>query len=759
MSVDHPRTFAAGECELEPIHIPGTVQSFGTLLVLAEPDLRVIQFSENACNEFGITQQNLLGTTLEALFGETEAAAFRNNLLTSKLDAPNRLLATVSLPDGRKWTAAVHRWDGVLFVELLRAGSEAQSASTLQIAVRKTIADLDACHTLMSFCQSAAEHFREVTGFDRVMIYRFLPDQSGVVIAESRSDDLETFLGLRYPASDIPPQARKLYLASTYRITANVNAPPVKLIPNLNPLSGKPLDLSYCSLRATSPYHLEYLRNMGVTASLSFSIIRESKLWGLVACHDRSPKVLSEEARGAGEILTRLLGLQVGIKEDAERKSYADGLQKVSTELAARLEESGDFALALVSGPVNLLSAIDAGGVALCTASKVFCLGKTPATAQIEHLRTWLQHQPWQQVWSTEKLSEIFEPGRELASVASGVLALQLFAGSPEAVIWFRPELVEVVKWAGNPNETGTASGAQGPLGPKRSFKLWQEQVRSHSGPWNTAELLHAAQIRDAMSQALLRHRALEINRLNSELVRSNRELERFSAIASHDLQEPLRTITMHTELLFRRAHLSEVPNAQQTVEFIRSATERMSKLVSSLLEYAQTGARSVTQDAFEMEGVVKTALDNLKSRIAETGADIRVGVMPRVLANKDGIVQLVQNLLSNALKYARPGVSPEISIQAKHQGAHWLFSVADNGIGFEPELAEAIFEPFRRLHGRELSGSGLGLAICRRIVESSGGQIWADARPGKGATFLFTLQPAGYVSAVHTGAQQTTVP
>ncbi len=738
-----PPTSATEECEREPIHAPGAIQPHGALLVLEEPSLCVLQASADAARQLAMSSEQLLGSSLFEIFERQQAADFGARAAQDKLAPPNHLLATFTAKNGGNWTARAHRWDGVLLLELQRASELSDSGVSLQAAIRKTIADLDASVTLPAFCQSAADHFRELTQFDRVMIYRFLPDQSGAVIAESRQPEMEPFLGLRYPASDIPAQARRLYLLSPYRLTADVDAVPVPLHPPLNPKTGKPLDMSYCALRSTSPFHLEYLRDMGVRASLSFSIVREGKLWGLVACHNRTPKALSEDTRDAGEILARILGLQVGIKEDLERTQYGNGLAKAHEALAERLQSSGDFVYALVTGDPNLLTGMDASGAALCTASRTFRIGRTPELEQIERIRDWLSGREWQAVWSTDALVLEFEEARNFGNVASGTLAIRLAPGSPEAVLWFRPELVETVRWAGGPQGALDAGTPGSSTRPKRSFQLWQEQVRDHSAPWLAVELSHAAAIRENMAQALLGHRALEINRLNAELLRSNRELEIFSAIASHDLQEPLRTITLYTELLFRQGQLGDSEKVQQQVQFVREAAARMSRLVRSLLEYAQAGNDTSQSGVVDLGSAVAVALENLEARMAESNARIETGDLPQVRANRELVIQLLQNLISNALKYSKPGQAPMVRVGAEKLGGKWLISVADNGIGFDPTQVEKIFEPFRRLHGRELSGTGLGLAICRRIVESCGGEIWAETQLGVGSKFMFTLVAA----------------
>ncbi len=740
-------------CDREPIHIPGSIQPHGILLTLQEPELAIVQASENAAKALGVQGTSILGMTLADLFLPEDLALLQTQVLPASREASPRYLMRLRQSGAPvAWVVAAHRSDGILVMELEeRREEDSHVAAELHAALRRTAAELDSIESLIGFCQCAAERLRDFTGFDRVMVYQFHPDGHGSVIAESRKKELEPYLGLHYPASDIPAQARQLYLRNPFRLTADVNAAPVPLLPPLNPITGRPVDMSFCALRATSPVHLEYLRNMGVAASLSFSILREEQLWGLFACHHGQPKVVSQEARTAGEILARLLGLQVGLKEQAEQRSYALGLHAVRCDLVERLADSGDFALAFIHGNCNLLTNFRATGAALRTSSKTFLLGDTPDLQAIDELSSWLDQQHRETVWATHSLPTHYKsaesslkPPESSLRKARGLLAMHVAPGSPEAVLWFRPEVIETVNWAGDPdkavrqNEDGHAR-----LHPRKSFAVWQEQVTGKSEPWQELELDHARILRDSMSDALLRHRASEVNRLNTELMRSNRQLKHLAALASHDLQEPLRTITAYTQLLSRSLLSNGSDEDRERIQFILDAALRMRALTDSLLDYARLGERHKVAPGVSIAAVVQTALKNLGSGIEETGATVRLGPLPTISADSDQMVRVFQNLIGNALKYCKPGCRPVINVTSQEteiESGAWLFSVKDDGIGFDPQYADRIFESFERLQGPAQSGSGLGLAICRKIIENHGGTIWAESRPGEGATFYFNL-------------------
>ena len=246
-------------------------------------------------------------------------------------------------------------------------------------------------------------------------------------------------------------------------------------------------------------------------------------------------------------------------------------------------------------------------------------------------------------------------------------------------------------------------------------------------------------QISGAIANAQLYALRVEIE---EELRRSNADLEQFAYVASHDLQEPLRMVSSYVQLLRRRYADKLGEDAQDFIEFAVDGAQRMQRLIDDLLAYSRVGTRGGPMEPADSGAALLRALGNLEARIEETGADVTHGPLPYVMGDSGQLVQLFQNLISNAIKYSQR--KPRILVEAADAEEGWRFSVADNGIGIEPQYGERIFELFRRLHGRdEYSGTGIGLAICKKIVERHGGAIWVESEPGDGSTFYFTLQSA----------------
>lgn len=319
--------------------------------------------------------------------------------------------------------------------------------------------------------------------------------------------------------------------------------------------------------------------------------------------------------------------------------------------------------------------------------------------------------------------------------------------GGQDFILWFRPPAVKVVEWGGNPAKPVQETEAGKRISPRLSFERWKETVGDRSEPWRDYQRDFALTLRQTMAEVLLVRKNDEVTRLNHELERSNIELDSFAYAASHDLQEPVRTIRAYAQLLNRRTKLDD--EARELVRVIENGASRMGNLISALLTYGQVGGSTLRErKPVNFEDIVRLAIMNLGESIRASAAMITHDPLPTVSADPDQMMQLVQNLVSNSLKYRRPDEPPRVHISATVTDQVWSFSFADNGEGFQPEEADLIFGAFKRLHGRDVPGTGIGLALCRRIVEHHGGRIWAESKGhGHGATFFLTLPQAEHAA------------
>jgi len=539
MTVDEPEgLLSPGEavdldnCAREPIHVPGLVQPRGVLLVVRESDGDVLQASANVERSLGAPVDNVLGRPLGELLGDDAARRVlehaanvgdlaTRNPVTLHLDrwegGPRVVDAVLHRPPV---TGGVPDAGRVLVVELeTAAGARPLTFPNTYLAVRQAVRDLDRAATLDELYEDAARHVRELTGFDRVMIYRFDAHYNGEVVAEARRDDLNSFLGLHYPASDIPPQARALYEKNWIRLIADVDYEPQPIVPTLLPVTGAPLDLTYSTLRSVSPVHLEYLRNMGVRASMSISLLHEGRLWGLVACHHYSgPHEPPYEVRTAAEFLGSTLSVRLVTQAEVEREAEVRRAEGVLAHLAAdSRDESVPLGTALTrSGWLRRL--VRADGAVVVAEGGLIAVGNVPDDDGCRALVAWvLGHD--EDLVSTDAFAQDAPDVAARVPHIAGVLGIVLPEG--QVVVWVRDEVLRHVDWGGDPRNKALAlrEGDTVRLSPRRSFDRWREVVRGRSAPWTPDQTDVASALRGHLVEALyLRGR---------KAVRATEELQR----------------------------------------------------------------------------------------------------------------------------------------------------------------------------------------------------------------------------------------
>ena len=741
-------------CDEEPIHIPGYTQPHGLLLALHEPTLTITQVSSNVAALTGKQPEQLLGQPLNTLLDADQEHYLEQMLATEQLDANPLYLWTVPLgADKISCDGMLHRYNGVLILEFEPAPPKPARLPDMYRHVKSTIARLQQAATFHAFCQGAADEIRALTGFDRVMIYQFAVDGSGTVVAEALAHGLQPYLGLHYPASDIPRQARALYVQNWLRLIADVNAVPAQLVPTLNPHTQQPLDMSYAVLRSVSPIHIEYLQHMGVGASMSISLVQDGELWGLIACHHMSAKVVSYEIRTACEFLAQAMSLQLVNKLHGDDQSYAQAMEARLQVLSNAMLSTKDWATGLLMHPAQLQHYFEAEGVAVIADNSCTTLGTTPAEADIRRLVEWLVEHSTQPVYATHGLPHEFEEWQAMRQVASGILALAVAPELREYVIWFRPEIAKVVYWAGEPTKPVEVTEGGTRLSPRRSFEKWKQEVEGESQRWKRVELQGALNLRRAILEALV-YRAGELLRENIALEQSNSELDAFAYVASHDLKEPLRGLYNYASFLIEDYHDQLDEAGQHKLQTLLRLSQRMEALIESLLHYSRVGRTEIRLREVDLNLVLRELQSLLLPRLQEEQVELVVPrPLPTVQAHETQISEVLSNLLSNAIKYnlsqhkqirltwdrVADMTLPE-TVQPGINGI--LMRVTDNGIGLAEQHQAVIFRIFKRLHGRDEygGGTGAGLTIVKKIIERHGGSIWVESRLGEGTTFLFTI-------------------
>ncbi|WP_413171497.1 ATP-binding protein [Anabaena azotica] len=745
-------TFDLTNCDREPIHIPGLIQPHGALLVVQASTFQIIQVSSNTLEILYVPPDQLLGTSLLDLLDSQQIQQIQQ-CITRDFESINPLNITITY--GNKYYhfyGIVHRHNGLIILELEPKPSE-QTTDFLDFyqQVRGIITQIQKATSLLPMCQSVVKKIREITGFERVMIYRFDTDGAGSVIAEDTDQELSYF-GLRYPVSDIPKQARQLYTLNWLRLIPDVNYQPVALIPDHNPLTNQPLDLSLSVLRSVSPLHIEYLQNMGVTASMSISLIQDQKLWGLIACHHTSPKHIPYNLRTACEFIGQVMSVELANKEASEHSDYKMQVKLLQAEFIEALSQANTFLEGIESIGNKLLNLVNATGAVISSGNRYIRIGQTPLELECHALLNWIKPNLHHNVFTTQSLSKDYPAAESYKDIASGVLALEISQVHHNYILWFRPEEIQTVNWGGNPNKpVEIVSDGNVRISPRKSFALWQETVQGCALPWKRCELQAIVELRSLIVGVILRQ-ADELALMNFELQRSNEELDSFAYIASHDLKEPLRGI--HNYANFLMEDYTEILNDDgvEKLETLVRLTQRMEDLINSLLHFSQLGRADLLTQNLNLHELVQQVIATLNMARPDSKVEFRIPqTLPMIQGDRTQINELFTNLLTNAIKYNnKPEKWVEIGYieqheQQKHSSLPLysrIFYIRDNGIGIAQEHLEKIFQIFRRLHGRDEfgGGTGAGLTIARKIVERHGGRIWVESVLNHGTTFYFTL-------------------
>ena len=722
-------------CDREPIHLSGAIQPQGALLRLDEA-LRITHASTNAASWLGVADAAvgpvLLGKALPAGWSQLLDA------LPAWLEGGERLLLVAGENgEGACATALAQRSsDGGVLLEFESGALDLTAAARLQSRVQADLDLLSQAGELAAVCGVAAARVRALTGCNRALVYRFTQSWDGVVVAEDGDGVLPSYLGLRFPASDIPAQARDLYRLNRVRIIPDADYVPVP-IRAVDPGPQRPLDLSASTLRSVSPVHLEYMRNMGTAASMSVSILVEGRLWGLISCHHATPRFVGLQVRNACDFLAQVAALQIGaLERTAEARSRVE-LAALQTELLTRMAREQRFAKGLGSRPDVWLALAEASGAAAVIDGEITTAGRTPAPDQIQALVGWLDRARTGEVFSTSALSEENVAAKAYEEVASGLLAIRTSQLHPSYVLWFRPELVQEVTWGGDPHKAVEPASER--IAPRKSFAQWKEKVRGRAAPWSMAVVETARSFRHAILNVVLRQ-AEERAELAGELQRSNRELEAFSYSVSHDLRAPFRHIVGYAELLQEREAKLDA-TSRRYVRSIRDSAISAARLVDDLLEFSKVGRASLSTSRVDMNKLAAEARRSLEPDLIGREIEWRIDPLPAAFGDATMLRQTLVNLLSNAAKYTRPRPRAEISILAEQGEEETVYTVKDNGVGFDMAYAAKLFGVFQRLHrAEEFEGTGIGLAIAQRAVERHGGRIWAEGALDRGAAFHFAL-------------------
>lgn len=536
MSVGSSATEVQNHCEKEPIHIPGAIQPFGVLIAIDE-NLVIRNGSENF--------EKLTGTGITEAIGKPLSSFFFRNFHFEQIEAalastkdefdnPFHLCIEKS-PTETPLECFIHRHQGQIILELEEPREDSQQIKTFDKLIKSSIMTIQNAANQTELCESAVREIQKISGFDRVMVYRFDADWNGEVLAEARSrDDVDSYLGHHFPASDIPPQARAVFIANWIRVIPDVNYTPSPILPADSAKTKSPLDLSRAFLRSVSPIHIQYLKNMNVEATMTISLLSEGKLWGLIACHHEKPHLISSSARAGCKLIGKLISSLLWVKGELDDLIYKQHIRSVHEELLRSMSQNVNFIDGLISYNPNLLDLVGSQGsaVAVHYEDQWRLIGQTPTLDQVRKLSDWIAINYFDRdVFVTDSLSTLFPEAEEYKHIASGLLAVSLPQHSRGFIFWFRPEVLQSVTWAGNPHkQTVIMPDGTLKIEPRASFDGWKEVVRNRSLPWKKVEIEAVAELKNAIISIDLKK---QYERERATRLEIEQEKEKFKNIAN----------------------------------------------------------------------------------------------------------------------------------------------------------------------------------------------------------------------------------
>lgn len=522
------------ECDREPIHVPGQIQTFGYLFACCEKNWTVSHVSANAA--LGAPPASLLGKTAKDVLGIEVFHELRNALSTSSGPGLPGRVYELEMAHGGRWNVSAHAFNGHVIFECEPA-PRAPKAGTLLFVIRSLLARMQQAHSINDICQIAVRQLRSLIDFDRVMIYRFLQDGSGSVIAECAVDDAPSFLGHHYPASDIPQQARQLYMKNWLRLISDVHASPVPVLASGAEVA--PLDMTYCALRSVSPIHIQYLKNMNVGASLSISIVVGGELWGLIACHNSVPRVVPLDTRLAAEFFGQAFSLQLQTLARADvAELLRDAREKIDW-IVSNLVPGVPLWESLGPRLADVQRALDCDGAALWFDGRLVLSGTCPPEDEVPRIAEALTAAGHHDVFTTHQLCLLHPAAVAYSELASGLMAVPLSRTPGHYLLLFRREFIRTIEWAGNPDKPVQRDAETLRLSPRHSFELWREEVKNQSRIWEPRDRLVGEALRTALLEIVLKHSEI----VSLERAKSARQQRLQSVEFNHRIKNALTLV------------------------------------------------------------------------------------------------------------------------------------------------------------------------------------------------------------------------
>ncbi|WP_228394752.1 ATP-binding protein [Chryseobacterium arthrosphaerae] len=724
------------ECHEEPIHIPGSIQSFGYLIGIDAESQTITFFSRNIADIFKIERLDELFGREISDFPESFQSIIDSEIYTSLEQFTRRKNETYFdkiFIDGKDYHFSVYRSDAYIFLEF----------EEVIINPDKRISNKYDNFYIIDNEQELWDHLLEtlskVVNYDRMMIYKFMMDGSGKVIAEKKNEDMESFLGLHYPESDIPKQARQLYLKKRKRIFSNVYADTVPILSKKE----ENIDLTFSASRAMSPVHAQYLKNSGVASSFSVSIIIDDHLWGLVTCQNIKPKHIDLEDRVQAGIFTALAANAYSSFKSKSELNYRLELNEKLSQLKTKFLKHNHLSDSLIESKTELKNLPEADGLAIVSDESIVTAGTTPDSGSIDRIIKWALANTKDRIYVSRNFLKDHGKELNLSDDAAGIIIYFIERDKNEMLIWFRKEFDEHINWAGSPEKTVSVFSQNGEerqmVSPRTSFRIFTENIKGHSRRWNSRNISAVQAVRDLILETSHKNYNA-IKRLNDELKKVNEELDSFSYTISHDLGTPLTVMKLNAQMLLNNLK-DDSEKSKTKINTIIEEIDNMAEMMHDVLQLSRAKYSEIQLESLKTIPTIRKISENAKMTYGSPTSEIIIKECPDVMADKTMLHQVFLNIINNAVKYSSHKDYPKVEIEGTEDGQTIIYRISDNGIGIPEEEKHKMFKIFNRMdNAKKFKGNGVGLSIVHRIMKRIGGNVDYESNK-EGTSFILTFK------------------
>ena len=725
------------DCHLEPIHIPGSIQCFGYLLGIDIQTKSIEFYSENLEELFPIDSSILRKNIFEIdFFRSILNFEYFKNINTK--NANSLFFRTVEIK-GTVYYVNCIAYEGKIYFEIEEKLTDMELVQSQIVGHLDSILYEDHINENEIWC-NLADSIANIIDYDRVMVYQFLDDGSGKVIAEKNKDGQLSMLHYHYPEFDIPQQARQLYLKKKRRIFSDIDAPSVPIIsiyPNI--------DLTPTELRSMSPIHQKYIKNSGYKSSLSLSIIVDDTLWGLVTCQNIKAKHVDYVLRVQMEINAIAAGRNFQIFDGKQSIIHLREFEKKIIDLRNELNNSIEYKDVIKNKFELIQNLANADGVAYCKKNAIITNGVTPTSDYIVKIIKWFESREIaSKKYFNRSFYKDFNEELGIGKEACGILIITMDQTTNEYFIWFRKEFNEHIKWAGEPvkikDSNAVNNQGQKVFSPRSSFEIFNQIIEGKSKIWTNSEIESAEKIVDLIYE-ISHKKLIEIKELNRQLKLVNDELNRFSYTISHDLGTPLTVMKLNAQMLEKMVEKSDVKKIEK-LKSINNQIYNMESLMRDVLQLSKTKTSELMLSEINPTLLIKEICSQVLTAYQINHTKIDIANCPEVFGDATLVYQVFMNIISNAIKYSADKEFPIVKINGEDNGNRIIYTISDNGIGIPEDEASDTFTVFKRhTNAKKFKGNGVGMSIVYQIMKRLEGDVYFESKENVGTIFYLSFK------------------